>query len=75
MPALLPEGIERGPVLIHGAENGIPADERVGIGVFAAALGDVLYLRSHRVRSGRQTNTHLQMRRQPNLSHSLAGTT
>ena len=40
-----------------GVETEIPMDDRVEIGVFGAAPGDPLYLRRHRIRSGRQSIT------------------
>jgi ABC-2 type transport system permease protein len=45
-----------------GAETAVPMDDRVEVGVFAPAgkggkPGRPLYLRMHRIRSGRQTIT------------------
>ncbi len=40
-----------------GVETEIPMDDMVEIGVFGGAPGDPLYLRQHRIRSGRQSIT------------------
>ncbi|HEX6037640.1 M1 family aminopeptidase [Longimicrobium sp.] len=40
-----------------GVETEVPMDDLVDVGVFGAGAGDPLYLRPHRIRSGRQTLT------------------